>query len=232
MTGYSENVNRTAHHPSFGSVMSRSARQAKPTSRLRQPPRQTLGSEPGFLGVAHRPFTPDGPGAVEPQPQRRQPMDAIDDRRSLLQQFDTVRRDIDATGTMRGLDTFTARAFDMVASGTTRQALDLTREEPASAIAIAASSSSSPPAAWSKPASAASPSPTAAGTRTPRTSTRSADQLPELDRGIANLIQDLHDRGMDDDVVTVVWGEFGRTPRIGDSTPDGRDHWPPRHVGA
>src|SRR5204863_5623813 len=51
-------------------------------------------------------------------------------------------------------------------------------------------------------------------------------QLPELDRGIANLIQDLHDRGMDQDVVTVVWGEFGRTPRVGDSTPDGRGHWP------
>ncbi len=32
---------------------------------------------------------------------------------------------------------------------------------------------------------------------------------------------------MDDDVVTVMWGEFGRTPKIGDSTPDGRGHWPP-----
>ncbi len=31
---------------------------------------------------------------------------------------------------------------------------------------------------------------------------------------------------MADDVVTVVWGEFGRTPRVGDSTPDGRGHWP------
>src|SRR5438445_13879019 len=31
-------------------------------------------------------------------------------------------------------------------------------------------------------------------------------QLPPLGRGIANLIQDLHDRGMQDDVVTVMWG--------------------------
>ena len=44
---------------------------------------------------------------------------------------------------------------------------------------------------------------------------------------MANLIQDLHDRGMENDVVTVMWGEFGRTPKIGDSTPDGRGHWPP-----
>jgi len=51
-------------------------------------------------------------------------------------------------------------------------------------------------------------------------------QLPMVDRAIANLVSDLHDRGMDKDVVTVMWGEFGRTPKIGDSTPDGRGHWP------
>jgi uncharacterized protein (DUF1501 family) len=53
-----------------------------------------------------------------------------------------------------------------------------------------------------------------------------AKQLPMLDRGIAALIQDLHDRGMQDDVVTVVWGEFGRTPKINNSNA-GRDHWSP-----
>jgi uncharacterized protein (DUF1501 family) len=46
-----------------------------------------------------------------------------------------------------------------------------------------------------------------------------------LDRGIANLIQDLHDRGMADDVVTVMWGEFGRTPKVNGNA--GRDHWAP-----
>ena len=44
--------------------------------------------------------------------------------------------------------------------------------------------------------------------------------------GIANLIEDLHDRGMENDVVTVVWGEFGRTPKINMSDA-GRDHWAP-----
>src|SRR5207244_4697015 len=51
-------------------------------------------------------------------------------------------------------------------------------------------------------------------------------QLPQVDRGVANLIQDLCDRGMDKDVVTVMWGEFGRTPRINGSD-GGRDHWGP-----
>ena len=50
-------------------------------------------------------------------------------------------------------------------------------------------------------------------------------QLPQVDRGLANLVQDLHDRGMQNDVVTVMWGEFGRTPQINRNA--GRDHWSP-----
>src|SRR5262249_15211063 len=52
-----------------------------------------------------------------------------------------------------------------------------------------------------------------------------ARQLPQVDRGVANLIQDLHERGMQNDVVTVMWGEFGRTPKINNNA--GRDHWAP-----
>jgi uncharacterized protein (DUF1501 family) len=48
--------------------------------------------------------------------------------------------------------------------------------------------------------------------------------LPLLDEGVAALVQDLHDRGMDKDVTVIVWGEFGRTPVINDK--GGRDHWP------
>jgi uncharacterized protein (DUF1501 family) len=40
------------------------------------------------------------------------------------------------------------------------------------------------------------------------------------------LITDLYQRGLDQDVAVVIWGEFGRTPKIGDSTSDGRGHWP------
>jgi uncharacterized protein (DUF1501 family) len=149
-----------------------------------------------------------------------------DDRRGLLAQFDTVRRDIDASGTMRGLDTFAARAFDMIGSGATRRALDLNREEPRSRdryrgieqfltarrlIEAGVGCVTLDYGGWDTHS---------------ENFKQLRRQLPELDRGIANLIQDLHERGMANDVVTVVWGEFGRTPRIGDSTPDGRGHWP------
>ena len=50
------------------------------------------------------------------------------------------------------------------------------------------------------------------------------EQLPQLDQGFHALVTDLHDRGLDKDVAVVMWGEFGRAPRI--SRGDGRDHWP------
>jgi len=49
------------------------------------------------------------------------------------------------------------------------------------------------------------------------------NQLPLFDRGISALVEDLHARGLDRDVMVVVWGEFGRTPKINKDA--GRDHW-------
>ena len=48
--------------------------------------------------------------------------------------------------------------------------------------------------------------------------------LPLLDLGLSALIQDLHEKNLLDDVAVVMWGEFGRTPRI--NANGGRDHWP------
>ncbi|OJW20508.1 MAG: hypothetical protein BGO49_04610 [Planctomycetales bacterium 71-10] len=54
--------------------------------------------------------------------------------------------------------------------------------------------------------------------------------LPPTDRGLSALLDDLKARGLLDETLVVIAGEFGRTPRIGSSTgnnntPDGRDHW-------
>jgi uncharacterized protein (DUF1501 family) len=48
--------------------------------------------------------------------------------------------------------------------------------------------------------------------------------LPTFDKGIAALVRDIYDRGLDKDVTVAVWGEFGRTPKINKDA--GRDHWP------
>ena len=50
-------------------------------------------------------------------------------------------------------------------------------------------------------------------------------ELPALDVGLANLIRDLHERGLGDDVTIAAWGEFGRTPRVANNSA-GRHHWP------
>ncbi len=227
MTGYSENANRTAHHPSFGAVMSK----LRGNGNNDVPPFVSLrgmapGTEPGYLGIAHRPFTPDGPGVQNLRLPGGVDMNRMDDRKALLSSFDNLRRDIDQTGTMKGIDAFTARAFDMVASGTVRRALDLSREEPRTrdryqgveqfltARRLIEAGVGCVTLAYG-------------GWDTHSSNFKELKRmLPHLDRGVANLIQDLHDRGMDKDVVTVMWGEFGRTPKINGSDA-GRDHWGP-----
>ena len=52
----------------------------------------------------------------------------------------------------------------------------------------------------------------------------SRHHFPVLDQGLTALLDDLQARGLDKDVSVVVWGEFGRTPRI--NKEGGRDHWP------
>jgi uncharacterized protein (DUF1501 family) len=226
MTGYSENQNRTAHHPSFGAVMSRlrgaAANDVPPFVSLRG---MTTGTEPGYLGVAHRPFTPDGPGLQNLHLASGVDAHRMDDRKHLLSRFDDVRRDLDASGNMKGMDAFTSRAFDMVASGTVRRALDLTREDPRvrdryrgveqfltarRLIEAGVGCVTLAIGGWDTHG---------------QNFQILRQQLPQVDRGVANLIEDLHDRGRDRDVVTVMWGEFGRTPKINPAA--GRDHWAP-----
>jgi hypothetical protein len=228
MTGYSENTNRNAHHPSLGSVMSRlrgsSNADVPPFVSLRG---MSIGCEPGYLGVAHRAFTPNGPGVENLRLASGVSTQRADDRRDLLTAFDSVRRDIDASGSMTGMDAFATRAFDMIASGTVRRALDLSHEEPrvrdryrgveqflvarrlveagVGCVTLSAGSNG-----WDTHG---------------QNFTILRRQLPEVDRGVSALVQDLCDRGMDRDVVTVMWGEFGRTPRVNNQA--GRDHWAP-----
>jgi uncharacterized protein (DUF1501 family) len=59
------------------------------------------------------------------------------------------------------------------------------------------------------------------------------DLLPPFDRAVSALMDDLEARGLWDEILVIVTGEFGRTPRIGvvatkdgaGAKPDGRDHW-------
>ncbi|HEX5271899.1 MAG TPA: DUF1501 domain-containing protein [Gemmataceae bacterium] len=227
MTGYSENVNRLAHHPSLGAVVSK----LRGDGNNDIPPFVSLrgmapGTEPGYLGIAHRPFTPDGPGKQNLRLPGGVDATRSDDRKALLANFDNVRRDLDASGTMKGMDSFTQRAFDMVASGAVRKALDLSREDPRCRDRYHGVEQFLT-ARRLVEAGVGCVTLAIGGWDTHSSNFKTLkQQLPQVDRGVANLIQDLHDRGMDKDVVTVMWGEFGRTPKVNGSD-GGRDHWSP-----
>jgi hypothetical protein len=226
MTGFSEQANRTANHPSFGSVISRirnSADTAVPQFvSLRG---MSRGTEPGYIGVAHRPFTPNGPGLRNLRLNSGMTAERVDDRKSLLASFDTVRRDIDASGTMTGLDAFTGKAFDMILSGQVHRALDLQKED-AKVRDRYKGVEQFLTARRLIEAGVGCVTLSIGGWDTHSDNFRQLKrQLPQVDQGIANLIQDLHERGMDKDVVTIMWGEFGRTPKVNGTA--GRDHWAP-----
>jgi hypothetical protein len=226
LTGYPDRVNRTADHPSFGSVVSKlrseNAGPVPPFVALRG---MSRGTEPGYLGVAHRPFTPSGQGNSNLKLANNVTADRLESRKDLLSVFDDTRREIDASGTMKGLDAYTERAVEMVTAGVVRDALD-TRKESKEVLDRYKGVEQFLTARRLIEAGVGCVTLSIGGWDTHSGNfTTLKKQLPQVDRGVANLIQDLHDRGMQDDVVTVMWGEFGRTPKVNGSA--GRDHWSP-----
>ena len=139
------------------------------------------------------------------------------------------------SGVMEGMDAYATRTFDLITSGAVRKALDLSNESRQVLDRYDAHNREFFTQGGDKFLLARRLVEAGVGCVTigfggydTHASNFSVlrNKLPVIDRGVANLVQDLHDRGMDQDVVVVMWGEFGRTPKIGDATPDGRGHWP------
>jgi hypothetical protein len=190
----------------------------------------------GFLGAAYSAFKPDGPG-MENMKLNSIPMSRLNDRRQLLTSLDKMRRDIDTSGIMSGMDAFEQRALDVLTSSKLLDALDLSKEDPK----IVERYGDGKPYKYQYDGA-----PTCnehlllarrlieAGVRVVSLSFGRWDSHGQnfdlvrdhggkLDQCVSALIDDLHDRGMLDDVTIVVWGEFGRTPKINNDA--GRDHW-------
>ncbi|MEZ6126096.1 MAG: DUF1501 domain-containing protein [Planctomycetaceae bacterium] len=168
--------------------------------------------------------------------------DRLGHRQSLLAGLDRIRRDLDASGMMDAMDQFQQQAVGILTSGTLADAMDLSLEDPATLARFTA------PAPKQGTQSSTSEGPDCirkfllarrlieAGVRCVSVSISDFDThsdnarrmkhlVPIVDYGLATLVADLADRNLLDDVVIVVWGEFGRTPRINNSN-GGRDHWP------
>jgi hypothetical protein len=226
LTGYPDRVNRTADHPSFGSVVSKlrtgESGAVPPFVSLRG---MSRGTEPGYLGIAHRPFTPGGQGNANLRLANGVTSERLDDRKNLLGAFDDTRREIDASGTMVGMDAYTEKAIEMVTAGVVRDALDVRKEDEKTRDRYKGVEQFLTARRLIE-AGVGCVTLSIGGWDTHGQSFQTLKrQLPQVDKGIANLINDLHDRGMQDDVVTVMWGEFGRTPKVNMNA--GRDHWSP-----
>lgn len=222
--------------PTFGSVVSK----LHPANGTNLPPYVTLDMgrmphgygrpaalEPAFLGHAHQPFDPSAPGGVANLGLARETTpDRLADRKKLLDAVSGLRRDIEYTkGTFAGIDAFTEQALDIISSPRVRDAFDAGKE-PEKVRAQYGTYSRFLQARRLVEAGVKVVTVLAPGYwDTHANNFQSLRQmLPALDKAIYALVTDLHERGLDKEVAVVVWGEYGRTPKINGNA--GRDHWP------
>jgi hypothetical protein len=218
------------------------------------PPYVSLNNQPDwerayYAGLEHEPFRAGG-NSKELLNDMSRPRDVsaerLESRKHLLHGFDTLRRDLDGKGTIEGMDAFQERALQMVVSGKVRAAFDVQKEPAKVRVRYGDHPFKMPTQDCTKSQhDAAHPGPLLLQARrlveagvsvvtaciyewdTHRYNFSSLRAiLPPLDQALSALITDLDERGLLEDVTVLMGGEFGRTPRIGDVTPDGRSHWP------
>lgn len=187
------------------------------------------GGTPGYLGPTYLPFSPNGRGSglKNLRLERTLTADRLTDRSQLLTSLDRIRRDIDGNGEMEAMDRFTETAIDVVTSGRLADALDLKKEDPRVVARYGKAGSAVLTARRLIQVGVRVITMNAFGgwdTHSNNFKTLKDRNLPGIDQTLSALIDDLESHGMLDDVSIVMWGEFGRTPRV--NARAGRDHWP------
>lgn len=169
----------------------------------------------------------------------------LENRKSLLAAFDDMQRTLNRQQTFGGLDRFQAQALEMIASPTVRDAFDLTHKKPETLARYRHKACKYPHHTakqymydWNSKPFLMAWRLVEAGVRVVTLHTTERDHhssptgdvffaleclMPMLDMSITALVADLHDRGLWDNVLVVVLGQFGRTPKINNNV--GRDHW-------
>jgi hypothetical protein len=236
-TGYQATIEVNDNiYPSTGSVVARMKGANDPgLPAYVNLPRQVSFGKAAYLGASNNPFSPDAnpndpnfqvknlrlPGRVD--------AGRLERRKDLLKDLDTIRRDVDAKGDLAGLDTFYRDAMEMVTNTKAQQAFDVSKvpvklrdrygrtdmgqccllarrlvERGVTFVTVQAGGG------WD--------------THGDNFKQLKTKLLPQYDAAVAALVEDLYDRGLQDDVLVMALGEFGRTPRINKDA--GRDHWP------
>jgi len=264
MTGWSRKSMRAlGGRPGIGSVVSRLR---GPVDRAMPPfvglaartgeRRWSDSGSPGFLGTAYSPFKPhafdndhndfrhklvnayeQGPGMGN-LTLKGITLERLQQRKQLLSSVDRLRREVDADGTLEGVDAFTQTAFDVLTSSKLVDAMDLSQEDPRTRERYG----DGKPHKFQYDGAPTVNEHLLVARRLVEAGARCVslsygrwdshgknfalmrDHGPKLDQCLTALIEDLERRGMLDDVTVIAWGSFGRTPRINKEA--GRDHWP------
>jgi hypothetical protein len=239
-------INSKGHlYPAFGSVIAKHRGPNHPG----MPPYVVLNLKSrshvawgGYLGTQYDPFN----GAVASQLfqlPKGLTMERLQSRHDLSTQMDSLRRDIDGSGMMDAMDSFSQKAFEIVAGGRAQEAFDLSKEpknvidrygdhdwakqallarrlvERGSSFVTIDLSNHSASGTWDNHGDNIPPYGGIWNGLRPL--------LPVFDHVITTLVSDLGERGMLDDTLVIAMGEFGRTPTLGtQGSTDGRNHWP------
>lgn len=164
----------------------------------------------------------------------------LGERLSLLEDFDRLRRDIDATRSMDSLDEFNAKAMSMLTSDRIGQAFDLAAEDPRVRDRYGRHIVGQRCLLARRLIEAGARMVTVDFPHVPGQKAFSWDdhasvwnifeqmkiRLPVLDQVVSALIEDLYARGLDEKVLLVVMGEMSHTPRLSNfKGQPGREHW-------
>jgi hypothetical protein len=229
MTGYdfaAADNGAPANKPGLGAILSRYKGANNPSTGLPTYVRMNgiLGDGPSWLGAPYAPF--DVAGRARTNMNLAVTVDRLGDRRQLLKSFDSVDRRIDQSGLMSGLDGFEQQAFDLILSRA-KDVFDVKREDPRTRDKYGPELGEQLLMARRLCEGGAGFVTIHYGGWDMHGNIRDAmNRLgPKVDRAVSAFVEDCHDRGLSDDVLLVITGEFGRTPRINGGA--GRDHWAP-----
>ncbi|MCI0464599.1 MAG: DUF1501 domain-containing protein [Gemmataceae bacterium] len=198
---------------------------------------------PGHLGASHVPFQPGGHGQANQNLTLTISRRQLEDRRALQKVFDQVARQVDALGMMAALGHFEQQAFDLIL-GRARAAFDLSAEDPRVVERYDTSRFQTGikkyrPSELGKQLLLArrlceagcgfvtihNPGWDMHGGDTQLNMPRGMEELGRpVDHAVSAFIEDVEQRGLSDQILLVITGEFGRTPKVNKS--GGRDHWP------
>jgi hypothetical protein len=208
----------------------------------------TVGLVPGYfgghmLGAAYNPFLPGvDPNAANYTVRNLDlaqglTLDKIQDRKTLSQHFDTLRRQLDDHPTTQAMDRFEREAYEFVTAGAARKAFDISKEDPRLRDRYGRNTWGQSVLLARRLVEAGSTFVTCVFSGWDHHWNLKAgyeNYLPQVDAAVASLFEDLDDRGLLEKTLVVLCGEFSRTPKMNDGgnggapmsmgTP-GRDHW-------